>query len=224
MWYLIVSIPNLCPLSYFSDKAITNRRQTTVHLTFIPTVYVSLLMPYLQTLSWLYIIIPNWFYYRVFSFHMYTIILNNGAISYLLTWWELLNASNEWYTGEQTFCFIIFYPINRYMCKQTHSQGYQVFKSTHPTVKAFGFRWNHQYSKTCVKRPLSKGQNWVSRPIIALCRSKVLQNAPKGSILQYVWPSLSYHLSLRSLYCLFLSGRFTQVLLYIQKMFYFWSN
>ena len=29
----------------------------------------------------------------------------------------------------------------------------------------------------------------------------------KGSILQYFRPSLSYHLSLRSLYCLFLSGR-----------------
>ena len=36
----------------------------------------------------------------------------------------------------------------------------------------------------------------------------------KGSILQYFRPSLSYHLSLRSLFCLFLGGRFTQVLLY----------
>ena len=36
----------------------------------------------------------------------------------------------------------------------------------------------------------------------------------KGGILQYLWPSLSYHLSLGSLYCLFLSGHFTQVLLY----------
>ena len=35
-----------------------------------------------------------------------------------------------------------------------------------------------------------------------------------GSILQYFRPSLSYHLSLRSLFSLFLSGRFTQVLLY----------
>ena len=36
------------------------------------------------------------------------------------------------------------------------------------------------------------------------------------SILQYFWPSLSYHLSLRSLFCLFLSGCLRQVLLYIQ--------
>ena len=34
------------------------------------------------------------------------------------------------------------------------------------------------------------------------------------SILQYVRPSLSYNLSLRSLFCLFLSGRLRQVLLY----------
>ena len=37
-----------------------------------------------------------------------------------------------------------------------------------------------KYSKTCLKRPLKKeDQNWFSRPIIAYCRSKVLQNAPR---------------------------------------------
>ena len=36
----------------------------------------------------------------------------------------------------------------------------------------------------------------------------------KGSILQYFRPSLSYHFSLRSLFCLVLSGRLRQVLLY----------
>ena len=35
---------------------------------------------------------------------------------------------------------------------------------------------------------------------------------PEGSILQYFRPSLSYQLSLRSLFCLFLSGCFTQIL------------
>ena len=35
------------------------------------------------------------------------------------------------------------------------------------------------------------------------------------SILQYFRPSLSYHLSIRPLFCLFLSGRLRQVLLYI---------
>ena len=37
-----------------------------------------------------------------------------------------------------------------------------------------------KYSKTCLKRALKKKiKNWFSRPIIAKCRSKVLQNAPK---------------------------------------------
>ena len=36
--------------------------------------------------------------------------------------------------------------------------------------------------RTCLKRSLKKeDQNWFSRPIIALCRSKVLQNAPRGA-------------------------------------------
>ena len=35
-----------------------------------------------------------------------------------------------------------------------------------------------------------------------------------GSILQYLRPSLNYHLSFRSLFCLFLSGSFSRVLLY----------
>ena len=37
----------------------------------------------------------------------------------------------------------------------------------------------------------------------------------KGSFLHYFQPLLSYHLSLRSLFCLFLNGCFTQVLFYV---------
>ena len=43
---------------------------------------------------------------------------------------------------------------------------------------------------------------------------KSIAEFSKGSILQYFRPSLSYHLSFRSLFCLFLRGHFTQVLLY----------
>ena len=43
---------------------------------------------------------------------------------------------------------------------------------------------------------------------------KSIAEYSNGSILQYFGPSLGYHLSIRSLFCLFLSGRFTQVLLY----------
>ena len=46
---------------------------------------------------------------------------------------------------------------------------------------------------------------------------KSIAECSKGSILQYFQPSISYHLSLRSLFCLFLSGRFTHVFLYVPK-------
>ena len=46
---------------------------------------------------------------------------------------------------------------------------------------------------------------------------KSITDCSKGSILQYFRPALTYHLSLRSLFCLFLSGPFRQVLLYFQK-------
>ena len=49
-----------------------------------------------------------------------------------------------------------------------------------------------------------------------------MQNVPR-SILQYFQPSLSYHLSLQSLFCLFLSGRFTQIFFTILS-FYRYKN
>ena len=45
-----------------------------------------------------------------------------------------------------------------------------------------------------------------------LMQVKRIAEGSKGSILQYFQPSLSYHLSLRSMCCLFSSGHFTQVL------------
>ena len=68
-----------------------------------------------------------------------------------------------------------------------------------------------KYSKTCVKQPLWK------RPKIGFREQSSLNAGQKYCrmlILQYFWPSLSYHLSLISMFCLFLSGGFTQVLLY----------
>ena len=46
-----------------------------------------------------------------------------------------------------------------------------------------------------------------------LMQVRSIAECSNGSILQYFRPSLSYHLSLRSLFCLFLSGRLRQVLL-----------
>ena len=44
---------------------------------------------------------------------------------------------------------------------------------------------------------------------------KSIAECSKGSILQYFRPSLSYHFPLRPLFCLFLSDRLRQGLLYI---------
>ena len=60
------------------------------------------------------------------------------------------------------------------------------------------------YGKTCEKQPLSK------RPKIGFQDQLSLN----GSILQNFRPSLSYHLQFRPLFCLFLSGCLTQVLLH----------
>ena len=51
-----------------------------------------------------------------------------------------------------------------------------------------------------------------------LMQVKSIAECPKGSILQYFRPSLNNQLPLRSLFYLFLSGRFTHVLLYIAKL------
>ena len=48
-----------------------------------------------------------------------------------------------------------------------------------------------------------------------LMQVKSIAECSKWSILQYFRPSLSYHLPLRALFCLFLSGRLRQVLLYM---------
>ena len=53
---------------------------------------------------------------------------------------------------------------------------------------------------------------------------KIIAECSKESILQYFCPSFSYHLSLRSLFCLFLSGHFTQVLLYSKQFLSLSSN
>ena len=47
-----------------------------------------------------------------------------------------------------------------------------------------------------------------------LMQVKSIAECSHWSILQYFRPSLSYHFSLRFLFCLFLIGRFRQVLLY----------
>ena len=64
-----------------------------------------------------------------------------------------------------------------------------------------------KYSKTCVKRPLSKRQKIGFQ-------DQLLLNAGQKYCKMLQIFNLRNHLSLRSLLCLFLSGSFTQVLLY----------
>ena len=59
-----------------------------------------------------------------------------------------------------------------------------------------------------------KTKNWLSRPIISLNAGQKYCKMLLWSILQYFRPSLSYHLSLRPLFCLFLIGLLREVLLY----------
>ena len=67
-------------------------------------------------------------------------------------------------------------------------------------------------------KPVLSGQpkrrpNLVFKTDYCLMQVKSIAECSKGSILQYFPPSLSYHLPLRPLFCLFLSGRLRKVLL-----------
>ena len=72
---------------------------------------------------------------------------------------------------------------------------------------------HYYYSKTCFKRSLKKNTK-IGFQYRVLMQVKGIAECSKGSILQYFRPSLSYQFSLRPLFCLFLSGRLRQVLLY----------
>ena len=71
------------------------------------------------------------------------------------------------------------------------------------------------YSKTCLKRPLKKKTKNDFQDRLLLNAGQKYCRMLEESILPYFRPSLSYHLSLRSLFCPFLNGRLRQVLLYL---------
>ena len=60
------------------------------------------------------------------------------------------------------------------------------------------------------------GTSIIAKFSMPLMQIKSIAECSKGSILQYFRPSLSYHLPLSPLFCLFLSGRLRQVLLYFK--------
>ena len=63
----------------------------------------------------------------------------------------------------------------------------------------------YMYSKTFVKQPLSKTPKTGFQDQLSLNAGQVksIAECSKGSILQYFWPSLSYHLSLRCCFVYF---------------------
>ena len=75
-----------------------------------------------------------------------------------------------------------------------------------------------EYSKTCLKQPLSKSPKIGFKTDYRIMQFKSIAECSKESILQYFRPALSYHMALRPFF-LFLSGRFRQVLLYVT-----WAN
>ena len=78
----------------------------------------------------------------------------------------------------------------------------------HPVLLLFAF-WK-VYGKTCLKLSLKKTPKYVFKT-----DNRIMQvESGKWSILQYFQPALSYHLSLRPLFCLFLIGHLRQVSLY----------
>ena len=71
-------------------------------------------------------------------------------------------------------------------------------------------RWKN--NKTCLKQPLKKKtKSWFSR--LSLNAGQKYCRMLEVNILQYFQPSLSYRLSSRLLFCLFLSGCLRQALL-----------
>ena len=83
-------------------------------------------------------------------------------------------------------------------------------------LKIFYITVNPVLSGHCQRTKIVFNTNYglIKVTSIAECSKwSILQNAPRGSILQYFRPSLSYHLSLRYLFCLFLSGCLRQVLM-----------
>ena len=58
----------------------------------------------------------------------------------------------------------------------------------------------------------------TSKMVVSISLTRLKRPLKNGSILQYFWPSLSYHKSLRPLFYLFLSGRLSQDLLYIEDV------
>ena len=87
--------------------------------------------------------------------------------------------------------------------------NYQTLGETHENIIHFA-----STVKPVLSSHSKKTKKLVFKTEYCLMLVKSIAECSKGSILQYFRPSLGYHLPLRQLFCLFLSGRLRQVLLY----------
>ena len=78
---------------------------------------------------------------------------------------------------------------------------------------------NIAYNKTCFKRPLKNNTKIGFQGRLSLNAGQKYCRMLQECILLYFIPSVSYHLSKRPLFCLFLSGHLRQVLLYCVSFF-----
>ena len=109
------------------------------------------------------------------------------------------------------------FPTKRDSCIKASSQAKE-----HAMIYVYNFIPNKPtccrlqctiYSRTCLKRPLSERPKTGFKTNYRLTQVKSIAECSPWSIIQSFRPSLSYHLSLRSLFCLILSCHLRQVLL-----------
>ena len=75
------------------------------------------------------------------------------------------------------------------------------------------------YSKTSLKRPLKKKAEIGFQDRVPLNAGQKFCRMSQESIPQYFWPSLSYHLALRHLLCLFLVAALDRFYLTLKSHF-----
>ena len=97
----------------------------------------------------------------------------------------------------------------------SHTQGMDVDEDSDCKLDLLPSAWVFKvgFYKTCLKRPLKKRSKIGFKTDYRLMQVKSIAECSNGSILHHFRLLLCNHLSLRSLFCLFLSGCLRQVLL-----------
>ena len=95
----------------------------------------------------------------------------------------------------------------------THVRSHQSVHCSHIQNKDFGESPGPNTVKTVLSSHSERRPKINFQDRLSLNEGQKYCRMLLGSILQYFCPSFSYHVSLRPLFCIFLSGRLRQVLL-----------